>query len=148
ESGRSERRLKRGGGTASLSLDFDVAEEELGRLTNPSDVDSCFETEWTRSLFAGALEALEAKCEKEGRSTHLPVFRRYVLDPEMPPRAQGKPSYETLAAELSITVTDVTNRLFWARRTFRELVLDELREITATEDEFRAEARAVLGIDP
>jgi len=42
----------------------------------------------------------------------------------------------------------VTNELAWARRAFREIVLDLLREVCATDDEFRAEARDLLGIDP
>jgi hypothetical protein len=31
------------------------------------------------------------------------------------------------------------------RRRFREIVLEALREVTATDQEFRAEARALLG---
>jgi RNA polymerase sigma factor (sigma-70 family) len=148
ESARAERRQKRGGEATHLSLDFDMAEVDLSRLANPKDIASCFEIEWTRALFATALEALEAKCKQEGKDTHLAVFRRYVIDPELDPDMLGKPSYETLAKELGIAVTDVTNRLSWARRTFRELVLAELREITVSDDEFKAEARAVLGVDP
>lgn len=45
-------------------------------------------------------------------------------------------------------MSDVTNYLAWTRREFRRLVLEALREITATEEEWRSEARAVLGIDP
>ncbi len=39
------------------------------------------------------------------------------------------------------------NRLAYARREFRRIVLERLREITATEEEFRAEARVLLGTD-
>ena len=39
----------------------------------------------------------------------------------------------------------MTNYLAAMRRRFREIVLDALREVTATEQEFRAEARALLG---
>jgi hypothetical protein len=46
-----------------------------------------------------------------------------------------------------VPVTTVTNHLFWARREFRRLVLERLREITGSEREFREEARAVLGVD-
>lgn len=60
----------------------------------------------------------------------------------------GRPSYADLAAELAIPITDVTNHPSFARREFRRLVLEKLREITATEDEFRAEALAVLGVLP
>jgi hypothetical protein len=41
----------------------------------------------------------------------------------------------------------VTNHLAWARREFRRVVLDTLREMTASEDEFRREARDLLGLD-
>jgi hypothetical protein len=44
--------------------------------------------------------------------------------------------------------TKITNDLAAARRKFREIVLDALREVTATEQEFRAEARALLGVAP
>ena len=60
----------------------------------------------------------------------------------------GRPSYAALAAELEIQTTDVTNYLAFARREIRRLVLEKLREITATEEEFRAEAAAVLGVAP
>jgi len=42
----------------------------------------------------------------------------------------------------------VTNYLAGARREFRRIVLDKLRELTATDDEFRREARMLLGVDP
>jgi hypothetical protein len=47
-----------------------------------------------------------------------------------------------------LKITDVTNYLASARREFRRLVLKKLREITATDEEFRREARALLGVDP
>jgi len=42
----------------------------------------------------------------------------------------------------------VTNYLAWARREFRACVLQQLREMSATDEEFRREAKAILGIDP
>jgi hypothetical protein len=41
----------------------------------------------------------------------------------------------------------VTNWLHVARREFRRVALDILRELTVDDDEFAAEARAVFGID-
>jgi hypothetical protein len=58
----------------------------------------------------------------------------------------ARPSYADVASHLGISVTDVTNRLAHARREFRRIVLDKLRELTATDEEFRSEAFAVLGI--
>ena len=42
----------------------------------------------------------------------------------------------------------MTNDLAAVRRELRRLVLERLRELTATEEEFRAEARLILGVDP
>ncbi|MGH9580978.1 MAG: RNA polymerase sigma factor [Terriglobales bacterium] len=51
------------------------------------------------------------------------------------------------AAEEGIAVTDVTNHLAWARREFRRIALERLRAMTASEEEFRREARALLGVE-
>ena len=57
-------------------------------------------------------------------------------------------AYEALARETGLRVTDVTNELAWARRAFRDIVLTRLREVCASDDEFRAEARDLLGVEP
>ena len=41
----------------------------------------------------------------------------------------------------------MTNHLHAARRRFRELALINLRALVGTEDEFRAEAREVFGLE-
>ena len=145
---RAEKRDRRGGGLVKLSLDFELAERELAASSRPGDdLEGCFEREWARGLFQAAIAAFEARCNEEGKATQLALFRRYVLDPELEADA-ARPSYAALASELSISVTDVTNHLAWARRTFRALVLEELRAVTASEDEWREEAHALLGVEP
>ena len=73
---------------------------------------------------------------------HLQLFERYDLENSDP-----KPSYADLAKEFGLPPTDVTNYLAFARREFRRCVLDQLREMTASEEEFRREARVLLGVD-
>lgn len=153
ELARDASRQKRGGRALRLSLDFDVVEEELSRsgaLDNArrvSAADACFDQEWTRNLFSAALSALEAACAEQGKQVYLDVFRRYVLEPELADTG-ARPSYAEVAAACGIAVTDVTNYLSWTRRALRERVLEQLREITASDEEFREEARAVLGFEP
>ena len=48
--------------------------------------------------------------------------------------------------EMHIPVTQVTNFLAFARREFRRIVLEKLREITTSDREFREEARSLLGV--
>jgi hypothetical protein len=46
-----------------------------------------------------------------------------------------------------LEATDVTNYLAFARREFRRCVLEQLRDMTASDDEFRREAQSLLGVD-
>ena len=69
------------------------------------------------------------------------LFERYDLEDH---DASERPRYADLAAEFALPVTQVTNHLHWARRELRKAVLEKLREITASEEEFRSEARALL----
>jgi predicted transcriptional regulator len=52
-----------------------------------------------------------------------------------------------VARELGLTVAQVTNYLHFARRRFRELILAHLRDLVADDEEFRAEARDLLGLE-
>ena len=74
--------------------------------------------------------------------TQFRLFERYDL------AETAAPSYAELADEFGISSTTVTNYLAWARREFRRCVLDQLREITGSDEEFRREARSLLGIRP
>lgn len=140
------RARKRGGDVELVSLDFDAAEGEIARATLVSrdDAERAFEAEWLRGLLGLAIEALRADCATRGHEVSFRLFERYDLW-EGP---DERPTYERLASELSLPVPTVTNHLRWARREFRRVLLEKLREITVTEDEFRREAREVLGEEP
>ncbi len=147
---KAARRMKRGGDAVHLSLDFDAAEMELGRagaplreIASPDSMEDFFEKEWVRSLFSLAVTSLRAECEGRGKQLHFRLFEKYDLDDSEEKRA----SYEDMALEFGIAVTDVTNHLAFARREFRRIALEKLREMCASEDEFRREARAILGVD-
>jgi RNA polymerase sigma factor (sigma-70 family) len=140
----SEQRLKRGGDIVFLPLDFETAEGELRQLEPPStdNVEEFFTQEWTRSLFSNALARLQKECEANGKQTHFRLLEFYDVE------GGGEHlTYPQVAAQFGLKTSDVTNYLAYARREFRRTVLDSLREMTASEDEFRREARALLGID-
>jgi DNA-directed RNA polymerase specialized sigma24 family protein len=140
-------RKKRGGDATILSLDFDGAEEQLkiGTAPGPNVTDEYFEKEWARSVFSIALESFRIQMREGGKETQLRLFERYVLeDDDGAPRT----SYKALAVEFGLSTSDVTNYLALARREFRRIVLEKLRELTVTDEEYRREARALLGVDP
>ena len=142
----AEQRLKRGGGVDHFSLDFSGAENELLRHAVASEIspEDYFHREWVRSLFTLAIETLARRYDDSGRSVYFKLFELYDLaDDDSAPKV----SYASLANEFGLNTTDVTNHLAAARREFRKIVLEKVRELTATEEEFRAEARALLGVE-
>ncbi len=142
---KAARRIKRGGDAVLLSLDFETAAGEFLRSEPPSpeSAEDYFEKEWIRSLFTLAVESLREECKARGKNVHFRLFERYDLDDS----AERLLSYEQLARDFGLSVTDVTNYLAFARREFRRIALEKLRETTASEEEFRREARSLLGMD-
>jgi RNA polymerase sigma factor (sigma-70 family) len=129
-------RQKRGGGAPPLPFDF---EEEIERLNGRGDSpETLFEKAWTRGVFALALRRLQDECTSDGKAQHYALLEQYDL-------AGERPTYAELAQRFGIAVTDVTNHLFRVRRELRRIVLEVLRELTASDEEFREEARALLG---
>jgi len=147
-------RLKRGGDVSFVSLDFASAEHELSLhpaaqgngppIFAGGDDDALFRQEWVRALFSDAVAALRDSCEAAGKSAHFAVFQRYDLDDD----PGGRPTYAQIGYELGLPATQVTNYLAFTRRELRRLVLDRLRTLCATDEEFRLEARELLGVDP
>jgi len=142
------RRQKRGGNILNVALDFAAAEEELGattidpaKIVSPESLEEFFEKEWVRSLFALAVEDLRQLCEQRERTRTFRLFEAYDLE------GDEKSSYDQLSKDYGISVPDVTNALAWARREFRRIALDRLRELCGSEEEFHREARAAFGWD-
>ncbi len=141
---KAAQRQKRGGGKQFVALDFENAEGELQHveIADHENIEAYFEKEWLRSLFSLALENLRTECEARNRRVHFQIFERYDLDESEAQRS----TYDQLAAEFGLSASNVTNYLALMRREFRRLLLEKLRELTATEEEFQQEAQAVLGV--
>jgi RNA polymerase sigma factor (sigma-70 family) len=137
---RSERRRNRAKGALLSAFDFDEARALLDVATAEAP-DVLFEREWTRALFSAAIARLRERCARAGKQQHFSLLEEYDL-------AGGaeRPSYAELARRANIAVTDVTNRLAWGRRELRDCVLELLHETTATDSEYREDARALLGL--
>ncbi len=136
-------RLKRGGAVTLVPIDFGEAERELDlRAGNAiEDFDAYFHREWLRGLFAAAADRLRGACAADGRADRFTVFELYDLAGE----ETDRPTYAELARRLGLSPAAVTNELAAARREFRRLVLEALREQCASDEEFESESRALTG---
>ena len=129
-------RIKRGGEV--VAAPFDSAESEVASDKHVRTPEEVFETEWARAVFSVAIERVRDRL----RPDDFAMFEAYDLDDST------SVSYRDLAERFALNVTTVTNRLAAARRLFRETVLEILRDATASDTEYRAEVRALLGAEP
>jgi DNA-directed RNA polymerase specialized sigma24 family protein len=139
----SDSRLKRGGGTRLISLDFESAEREVAAHAAAAapEPEAYFHQEFVRALFERAVQAVRAEYLANGRPTHLALFERHDLAPE------DGASYADLAKEFNLTTTQVTNHLAQVRLRFRERALEALRALCASDAEFQREARDLFGLE-
>jgi DNA-directed RNA polymerase specialized sigma24 family protein len=140
---KADRAQKRGGGAAVLSLDFPDAERELAAhpALRVDDAERFFHDETVRALFARAVDAARAAFDQDGRPIVFRIFEQHDLHPA------PDTSYATLARTSGLTVAQVTNYLHAARRRFRAEALAQVRAIAGTDEEYRAEARQLFGVE-
>ncbi|HET8780775.1 MAG TPA: hypothetical protein VFM63_00035 [Pyrinomonadaceae bacterium] len=140
------KRLKRGGDLNHFQLDFLTAEDEIAMQSlqaNDLSPEDYFHREWVRWMFTMSVDALRERCAASGRMVHFQLFEAYDLQDDH----ENAVSYASLAKTFDLDPATVNNYLAATRRDFRRIVLDKLREITATDEEFRTEACSLLGVD-
>lgn len=140
---KAERRLKRGGGMTIVPLDFETAEGEIGRHepVASADPDDEFYREWVRSLLQNSVADLKRHATERCRLAMFEVFTRYDLADD----DDERPTYAEIGRQLGMTAATVTNHLAAMRRQFRAIVLERLRELSSSDEEFEAEAAKLLG---
>ncbi len=130
---------RRGGGQKIVSLD--MAADEDGEVSVSADgtPEDLYRSEWVRTIFTHAIDALRRSYAAEGKEMYMKVFERYQLS------ADAVVSYESVAKELGLKIWDVTNYLADARRRLREHISDRVKEYTLSEEEYREEMSDLLG---
>jgi RNA polymerase sigma factor (sigma-70 family) len=131
------RALKRGGGKPLLSLDFSRAETEISRMpAAKDDPEKLFQRQWALEVIKRSLQALRAEFLASDRLAEFEAISLYLS-------AGGKeaPSHADLANRLAISETDVNNRVHRLRQRYRELILDEVRSYSDSEEEAQQELR-------
>jgi RNA polymerase sigma factor (sigma-70 family) len=136
------RRAKRGGEAQILQVDFADAEHEVvAQAACPPEAEDYFDREFVRALFDRAVRRLRRDYLSRGRDRQWRLFERYDL------ALEPRDSYAALAAEFELTPGQVTGYLAQARAAFRTHAIAELKALCATPEEFRREARELLGLE-
>lgn len=139
----SEGRIKRGGQVEFVPLDLEAIERGVGALPPAAaeEADRVFHDEYVRTLFGRAVDAVREACERSGHAAHYRLFERCDL------AGEPRPSYAELAHEAGLSVSQVTNHLALVRRRFRDAVIETLRDLAGSDEEFREDVRGLLGVE-
>ncbi len=137
----AEQAAKRTPGFALLPLDTSAADRELASELCVSSPDDAFREEWIRTLLELGVERLRQKAVNSGREVPFRAWQLYDLQDR-----EERPTYAAIALELETTPANVTNWIAAMRRDFRSILLSALRELTASEQEFEAEAAILFGM--
>lgn len=136
---RDAKALKRGGGVKLVPIEL---MEEADAVASPEGTpEELFNRDWLQAVFDRCLPELKAQYAAEGRETYYEIFRRYDLDAD-PAR---RPTYEDLAKEMNLRVTEVRNWLAHARGRWQKLIRQELRETSASAADLEREVQDLLG---
>ncbi len=136
---RKQGAVKRGGGRVQEPLDAAAAIADP-RAPTPDHV---LDEAWRRELLERAQQQLEEELVAGGRHTHYLLFRDFFLDD-----AEGDDvDHATLAERYAITRTDVSNRLAYAKRRYRELLRALMQETVGDEETLQEELRWLFGTD-
>jgi RNA polymerase sigma-70 factor (ECF subfamily) len=131
------RAQKRGGGRSPLSLDFARAETEISRVpAAKDDADKYFQRQWALEVIKRALHALREEFQASDRLAEFEAISMYLS-------AGGKdaPTHAGIATRLSISESDVNNRVHRLRQRYRELILEEVRSYSDSEEDAQQEVR-------
>jgi len=131
--------LKRGGGCAPLSLDFDASESRYREAAHDElTPEALFERQWALALLDAVLSRLRAEQTGRGQAVLFHKLSQFLTgDPE-------RGSYERLAAEMQVSEGSVRTAVHRLRRRFTELVRDEIAASVADPGEVEGEIRFLM----
>ena len=136
---KKSQRLKRGGGEAPLSLDWQTADTKFQvAATNEPSPDKTFDREWALALLAKVIERLQKECEADGKAKlfeQLKIFLTTGKDES----AQGKAAKLLGMEEGAVRVA--IHRL---RKRYRQLLRDEIAQTLADASDVDEEMRALF----
>jgi RNA polymerase sigma-70 factor (ECF subfamily) len=123
--------------------DYDTAmHEKCFQSMAGGDAEADFARDWLKCLIENCMTRLKAECESLGKGSQFDVFnRRFIRDDGL-----GQPSYLEIAQLVGTTQKDVENLLAAARRRFRRIFYEEIRNSVMSDAETEAEIRDLFDI--
>jgi RNA polymerase sigma-70 factor (ECF subfamily) len=128
--------------------------EEVRDAHPAVDPENAFDREWIQSVLRESIRDLAKRLKQEGSSNLFEVFRLYCLPEDgagdgsetskfILAGTAGK-TYAEVAEQLGLRESDVRKRLARCRALLREIVLERIRDYSASEDETMTEFEKIV----
>jgi len=127
---------KRGGGRKILSLDFSDAERRYSREPSTDETaERLYLKKWARALTDEAMRMLEQDFASSGKAELFKAIK---------PHLAGGEDYEALAERLKISVSNVKVTVHRARKKYRDLLREAVRDTVRSEAEVEIELKEII----
>ncbi len=131
---------KRGGGEATLSLDWTTADTkfQLAATSEPSP-DKAYDREWALALLAKVIERLQRECEADGKGKLFEQLKVFLT------AGKGAAVQGEVAKALGMEAGAVRVAIHRLRKRYRELLRSEVAHTLADSAQVDAEMQALFG---
>jgi RNA polymerase sigma-70 factor (ECF subfamily) len=137
---KKSQRLKRGGGEANLSLDWETADTKFQvAATGEPSPDKAFDREWALALLAKVIERLQKECEGDGKAKLFRELKVFLTT------GKDESSHADAARNLGMDETAVRVAVHRLRKRYRQLLRDEIAQTLAEPADVDEEMRALFG---
>jgi RNA polymerase sigma-70 factor (ECF subfamily) len=137
---KKSQRLKRGGGEAPLSLDWQTADTKFQvAATNEPSPDKAFDREWALALLAKVIERLQKECEADGKAKLFAELKMFLT------AGKDGSAQAEVAKALGMEEGAVRVAIHRLRKRYRQLLRDEISQTLADAADVDEEMRALFG---
>ena len=136
---RDSSRLKRGGTSQNISINWNETENIQFEDHKTLQPDEVFDNEWTATLIKNGTKKLEQQLNKDGKIIYFKIFSDFYFSDT------NELSYDHMSQKYKISKIDVGNYMKAARKMFKDIIKEMIMEYVDNEDEFNREFRALFG---
>ena len=137
---KKSQRLKRGGGEAPLSLDWQTADTkfQVASTAEPSP-DKAFDREWALALLVKVIERLQKECEADGKMKLFEQLKIFLT------AGRAESAQSETAKMLGMEEGAVRVAIHRLRKRYRQLLRDEISQTLTDPAQVDEEMRALFG---
>lgn len=136
-----ERRLKRGGGTSTISLDFETGEEHYaGQSAEQMTPEEVYEYRWAVTVLDRAMGRLAAESQGWGNEDQFQRLKPYLTG------EGSQPSYRDIASDLGMSEGAVKVAVHRLRKRFGQALRLEIAQTVVEPADTDAEVRHLLEV--